>query len=115
MFPKWNTWHILVTGLLVFLIAQALDFVSTSLVMAYVPGSIELDPRMRNAATLKFAPLTALVVKGLYTGIRTGILSAGLFVGSRSWVLASFPWWFDNWVLLSAGAYNFVTLYAYTR
>jgi hypothetical protein len=77
---KWFAKHkIFGSALGVFLYTSALDIISTALVMAYVPGSIEVNVLARDPLTLKAQIGVLWGIKGLYlvvAGLPLGIAGA---------------------------------------
>lgn len=108
---KIDTWRVLVAAVLLVVMGNAADIISSSVVMAFVPGVGESNPLMRDPATLRFLPLMAIEVK-LILHAALIVFSASIFAGTRSWLLASLIWWWKSWGLLLATASNILLLIA---
>jgi hypothetical protein len=84
----------MIAAISLYLIMELADVLSTVLVMAYVPGSMETNPYLRNPVTLKFVPILALYMKSLFSAVCLGLPALAIFAGTRSWLLASLPFWY---------------------
>lgn len=100
----------LTTAVAFFVCVHAMDVISTAMVMAYVPGSIEANPFLRDPITLKFMLLPALQVKALSALLFYIPISVALYIASRSWGLASLPFWLAIPGILQVAFKNFVIL-----
>jgi len=102
--------RVLIAAIAFYLLAEALDILGTTLVMAYVPGSIEMNVLMRDPVTLKFVLGLGLKVKALGAAFSTVLPAIFLYGATASPAWASAPFWFDGMGTLSAVAWNFAVL-----
>jgi hypothetical protein len=93
---------VLIAAIALFVIAQSLDFITTSLGMAYVKGAVEANDWVADPTTHKFVAMKALYIKGLYTAWRLVLPSLFLWAGTGSYFLASLVWWLAAYSALAA-------------
>jgi hypothetical protein len=110
LLEKVESRRVLIAAVVLYLIAEALDFITSILGMAYLRGSHETSIFLRDPHTLKFLATQALWVKSLHTLIRVVLPSLALWAGTQSYLLASLLFWATTYSLLYAVWSNFIML-----
>lgn len=88
---------------------HCLDIVSTELVMAYVPGSTEGNPLLRDPFTFKFLLGRALEIKGFYF---TELALLSVIGYATGWeIIAAAPWLIDAYMIFDVAWHNFLGLF----
>lgn len=86
------------------IVANALDIISTELVMAYVKGSYEGNPYLADPYTGKLLVGEAIKLKGI------GILEAGVMslvgIAAESELVAAAPFLYQGFIIMSAATHN---------
>jgi len=90
LLEKVESRRVLIAAVVLYLIAEALDFITSILGMAYLRGSHETSIFLRDPHTLKFLATQALWVKSLHTLIRVVFAIAGP-VGGHTVLFAGLP------------------------
>ena len=103
--------EMLVCAIIYYVLLHTMDFVSTELCMAFVPGVMESNHLMRDPVTLKFVLSQGAVVKTIYTTIFVALPSLLVFLGTRSYQLASLFWWYYGWKVSQIVFDNSMMLY----
>lgn len=103
--------HPFLAGVTCWFLAQWLDIVSTLFDLAFVPGSSEGNPLMRDPITMKFMLFSALWVKGLVALVQLLPVSGFLYLGTRSAKIAAIPFYMSAFMLLAVCASNIAWIF----
>lgn len=102
--------RVMVVAVLAYFTSHMLDIVSTVLCMAFVTGSIESNPLMRDPMTMKFLMEPALNIKATHFLAFYLPMVVMLYAATRSWLVTSIPLWIGFVGALEVAAKNFIML-----